>query len=116
MAHAKTHTAGSTSVVFVGHSKDYLTELVASVAAASPQHHSVDQLADFVVNLAAVPSTVVAAVVKEYWAADAAEKAVDAWRAVLVAAASQQIAEVAGVMMAQIVARNSIDFVEYHSE
>ena len=107
--------------MFAAHSKDYLTELVASVAAASPQHHSVDQLADFVLNLVVVPSTVAAAAaaaaVKEYWAADAAEKAVDAWTAVLVAAAaSQQIAEVAGVMMAQIVVQNSIDFVEYHSE
>ena len=64
--------------MFAAHSKDYLTELLASVAAASSQHHSVDQLADFVVNLAVVPSTVVAAVVKEYWAADSAEKAVDA--------------------------------------
>jgi len=98
--------------VFAAHSRDYLTELVTSVAAASPQHHSVDQLADSVVNLSAVPSIVVAAAVKAYWAVDSAEKAVDAWRAVLVVAASQQIAEVAGVMIAQTVVRNSIDSVE----
>ena len=104
MAHAKTHTAGSTSVVFVGHSKDYLTELVASVAAASPQHHSVDQLADFVVNLAAVPSTVVVSVV-EY-------SAIDEWSPVLVSTASKQIFEVARVMIAQSVVRNSIDYVD----
>ena len=113
---AEAYTADSTSAVFAARSKEYLTELVASVAPASPQHHYVDQLADLVVNLAGAPSTAVAAAVKEYWAADYAAKAVDEWRDVLVAAASQQFAEVGGVMIAQTVVRNSIDSVEYHSE
>ena len=38
-------------------------------------------------------------------------KVVDEWRDVLVAAASQQFVEVAGVMIAQIVVRDSIDSV-----
>ena len=61
VADAEAYTADSTSAVFAAHSKDYLTELVASVAPAFPQHHSV-------VNLAGVPSTAAAAAaaVKEY--------------------------------------------------
>lgn len=101
--------------MFAAYSKDYLTELVASVAVASPQHQSVDSLTDFAVNLTAGPLFVVAAVAKECSAAEfAAEKAAGAWT-VDVAAASLQIVQAAGVMIAQIVVLNSMDFVEYHS-
>ena len=62
------HVASSSTTVFAAYSKDYLTELVAFVAVASPQHHSVDSLTDFAVNLTASPLIVVAAVAKECWA------------------------------------------------
>lgn len=78
MTDAKAYTGGSTSVLFAAHSQNYMTELVAFVVDASPQHNPIDQLPDFVVNLVSVPSTVVCAVVNKYWAADSAEKAVDA--------------------------------------
>ena len=67
------HIASSPTAVFAAYSKDYLTELVAFVAVASPQHHSVDSLTDFAVNLTAGPLIVVAAVAKECWAVVLAE-------------------------------------------
>ena len=77
------HIASSSTDVFAAYSKDYLTELVAFVAVASPQHHSVDSLTDFAVNLTAGPLIVVAAVAKECWAVVlaefAAQKAAGAW-------------------------------------
>jgi len=51
--------------VFAAYSKDYLTELVAFVAVASPHHHSVDSLTDFAVNLTASPLIVVSAIAEE---------------------------------------------------
>lgn len=80
--------------MFAAYSKDYLTELAAFVAVASPQHHSVDSLTDFAVNLTAGSLIVVVVVAKECWAVElaefAAEKTAGAWT-VDVAAASLQI-------------------------
>jgi len=67
------HIASSSTAVFAAYSKDYLTKLVAFVAVASPQHHSVDSLTDFAVNLTTGPLIVVAAVAKECWAIVLAE-------------------------------------------
>ena len=67
------HIASSSTAVFAAYSKDYLTELVAFVAVASPQHHSVDSLTDFAINLTVGPLIVVATVAKECWAIVLAE-------------------------------------------
>jgi len=67
------HIASSSTVVFAAYSKDYLTELVSFAAVASPQHHYVDSLTDFAINLTAGPFIVVAVVAKECWAVVLAE-------------------------------------------